>query len=154
MSTIDDNSVSNPSDNETFENIAAARLSRRTMLLGGAATAGAAVAFGAGDAMLRAAPSAGALPARPERPFRPNNTYPAGAPLLGFAGIPTSTADTVVVPNGYTATVLIAWGDPVSDGPAFRSDASNTAEPSRPSNGACTTTASCTSRCTATTSTA
>ena len=29
--------------------------------------------------------------------------------------------------RGYTAEVLIAWGDPVSDGPAFKPDASNSA---------------------------
>ena len=46
---------------------------------------------------------------------------------LGFTAIPTSSADTVVVPPGYTARVLIAWGDPVSDGPAFAPDASNSA---------------------------
>jgi secreted PhoX family phosphatase len=32
-----------------------------------------------------------------------------------------------VVPPGYTAEVLIAWGDPVSNGPAFKQDASNSA---------------------------
>ena len=48
-------------------------------------------------------------------------------PLLGFTGIATSTADEVVVPPGYTAKVLIAWGEPVSNGPAFKPDASNTA---------------------------
>ena len=34
--------------------------------------------------------------------------------------------DKVVVPKGYTAQVLVAWGDPVSNGPAFKQDASNT----------------------------
>jgi secreted PhoX family phosphatase len=33
----------------------------------------------------------------------------------------------VVVPQGYTAEVLIAWGDPVSNGPEFKQDASNSA---------------------------
>ncbi len=46
--------------------------------------------------------------------------------LLGFKGIPPSSADSVVVPEGYSAKVLIAWGDPVSNGPAFKQDASNT----------------------------
>lgn len=46
--------------------------------------------------------------------------------LLGFKAIPPSSADSVVVPEGYSARVLIAWGDPVSDGPAFKQDASNT----------------------------
>jgi secreted PhoX family phosphatase len=32
----------------------------------------------------------------------------------------------VVVPPGYTAQVLYAWGDPISDGPVFKADASNT----------------------------
>jgi secreted PhoX family phosphatase len=48
-------------------------------------------------------------------------------PLLGFQGIPVSAADAVVVPPGYTAEVLISWGDPVSKGPEFEQDASNSA---------------------------
>jgi secreted PhoX family phosphatase len=32
----------------------------------------------------------------------------------------------VVVPPGYVAEVLYAWGDPIGDGPAFKPDASNT----------------------------
>ena len=55
---------------------------------------------------------------RPNRPLGPST-------LLGFTGIPTSTADSVIVPDGYTARVLIAWGDPVSNGPALLADASN-----------------------------
>ncbi|MBU53933.1 MAG: Tat pathway signal protein [Deltaproteobacteria bacterium] len=47
---------------------------------------------------------------------------------LGFTSIPIADLeDTVIVPNGYTATVFFAWGDPVSDGPSFKKDASNTA---------------------------
>ena len=49
------------------------------------------------------------------------------ATSLGFTAIPVSSADAVVVAPGYTARVLIAWGDPVSDGPAFAPDASNSA---------------------------
>jgi uncharacterized protein len=51
-------------------------------------------------------------------------------PLIGFKPISTSDADAVRVPEGYTATVLIAWGDPVGDPkgmPAFKFDATNDA---------------------------
>lgn len=48
--------------------------------------------------------------------------------LLGFSGVPTSRADTVSVPPGYTWTVVNAWGDPiVTGGPDFRTDASQSA---------------------------
>ncbi len=56
----------------------------------------------------------------------------AGAgPRLGFKAIPVSTADRVVVPEGYTATPLAPWGEPVgiaANMPAFRPDASNSAD--------------------------
>ncbi|EIJ42724.1 putative phosphatase [Beggiatoa alba B18LD] len=48
-------------------------------------------------------------------------------PSLGFKSVPVSAEDKHVVPEGYSAKVLYRWGDPVSDGPAFRFDASNTA---------------------------
>ena len=50
--------------------------------------------------------------------------------VLGFAAVPLSTADTVRVPAGYTATPLLKWGDPIghiSGSPAFKPDASNSA---------------------------
>jgi secreted PhoX family phosphatase len=51
-----------------------------------------------------------------------------GGPLLGFASVPTSRADTVVVPEGYTWQVVNAWGDPIMPGaPAFKTDASQSA---------------------------
>ena len=34
----------------------------------------------------------------------------ATQPLLGFQAVPASVADTIVVPPGYRAEVLIAWG--------------------------------------------
>jgi len=53
---------------------------------------------------------------------------------IGFDGIPASlasggrVADVVAVPNGYTANLLVSWGDPIVPGaPAFKSDASNSA---------------------------
>jgi secreted PhoX family phosphatase len=54
----------------------------------------------------------------------------AGAPrpTITFTPVPASTADTVQVPPGYRVDVLCAWGDPVSDGPTFRFDASNGAD--------------------------
>jgi secreted PhoX family phosphatase len=50
--------------------------------------------------------------------------------LLGFKGIPTSTADAVIVPEGYVATAIAAWGEPVGIAghmPAWRDDATNSA---------------------------
>lgn len=111
MSQVDDETVSNPSANDTFAEVVEARLSRRAVLGGGAAIA-AAGALGCVGQLVSARTA--------EARGKPR-------PLLGFTGIPTSTTDSVVVPPGYTAEVLIAWGDPVSDGPAFAEDASNSA---------------------------
>ena len=49
---------------------------------------------------------------------------------LGFEGVAASAADRVTVPQGYTATPLLAWGEPVGLAgalPAFADDASNSA---------------------------
>ncbi|MFM8899445.1 MAG: PhoX family protein [Burkholderiales bacterium] len=57
-------------------------------------------------------------------------TSGGGSSLLGFKSIPVSTADTVVVPEGYIAEVIAAWGEPVGlsgENAAFKEDASNTA---------------------------
>ena len=105
--------ICNTSSNETFQEVVDARLSRRDFLGGGLATAAAVSAGGIG-ALISAVP----VSAKGGH-WRD--------PLLGFMGIPVSSADTVEVPPGYTAKVLIAWGDPVSWGPAFKPDASNSA---------------------------
>ena len=50
---------------------------------------------------------------------------------IGFESIPASlapVADVVTVPNGYTAQLFVAWGDPIMPGaPAFAADASQNA---------------------------
>ena len=51
----------------------------------------------------------------------------ASRPASGFKPIAVSIEDMVRVPDGYTVQVLYAWGDPISDGPAFRADAGNSA---------------------------
>lgn len=38
---------------------------------------------------------------------------PTGSPLLGFKAVPASTADTIMVPEGYKVERLISWGDPL-----------------------------------------
>ncbi|MCA3220159.1 MAG: PhoX family phosphatase [Burkholderiales bacterium] len=53
-----------------------------------------------------------------------------GSPLLGFKSVPVSTADTVTVPDGYSAQVIAQWGEPAGvsgENAAFKWDASNTA---------------------------
>ena len=92
-----------PSASNSFEDVLAARLSRRDVLAGSLAAAAVALGNAVTPSQARA------------------------ASLLGFKGVPVSTADTVVVPEGHTADVVYAWGDPIADGPAFKPDASNTA---------------------------
>lgn len=118
MSIVDDNIESNVSGNESFEQVVEQRLSRRS-LLGGSAAVAVAASLGGIGSLLQAVPASahGGRPRRPQLGFTGISAVPADATL----------ADTVRVPQGYTAKVLIAWGDPVSGGPQFRQDASNSA---------------------------
>ena len=106
--------ICNGSRNETFQDVIDARVSRRKFIGGGVATA-AALSIGGIGALIEAVP------------LSAHSRHGRGRPLLGFQGIPVSSADTLEVPPGYTAKVLISWGDPVSNGPAFQPDAGNTA---------------------------
>jgi len=94
---------SNRSPNPSLSDVIAAGLSRRRFM-----------AYGLGAAAALAPPLA--APARGQ------------GSLIGFTAVPISVADRLTVPPGYTAEVLYAWGNPISDGPAFRPDASNSAE--------------------------
>lgn len=49
-------------------------------------------------------------------------------PLLGFANVAASTADTITLPPGYRFDVLISWGQPLhADSVNYRGDGSHTA---------------------------
>ena len=91
----------NTSANPSFDGVLQARLSRRSILRGSVGTAAAAV-FGSGA--LAACGGSDDTPA----PAAPTET------LLGFSAVGKSLADTVVVPAGYTASVLYALGDPLT----------------------------------------
>jgi secreted PhoX family phosphatase len=63
--------------------------------------------------------------------MRPVGYAGTSRPPLGFTAVPASLRDAVVVPPEYEFQVLYRWGDPTGIGsslPAFRPDASNTAE--------------------------
>lgn len=94
-----------PADTQRFDELVVGRISRRE-LLGGSL----------GLAALSFLNGCGALP------------QGVRGPLIGFTPIPTSRADTVVVPDGYTWQVVNAWGDPIMPGaPEFKPDASQSA---------------------------
>lgn len=100
---------SNPGDNPVLPDD-----DMRRRLLQGGAVAGLLSAAGCSGRALSAAQAPDALACR-SRP--------------GFRAVAPSTDDTVIVPPGYRAQVLHAWGDPVDGiGPRFRFDGSNSAE--------------------------
>ncbi|PPS46083.1 Tat pathway signal protein [Chroococcidiopsis sp. TS-821] len=89
--------ICNRSNNPYFSSILNSRLQRRQVLRG---TLAAAVTS------LFAGPILDGLKARPASGSTTNK--------LGFKAVPVSEADTIVVPEGYTARVLIPWGEPIS----------------------------------------
>jgi secreted PhoX family phosphatase len=57
-------------------------------------------------------------------------TAPHAGPLLGFKSVPVTDKDTMVVPEGYQAVAIAAWGEPVGvpgNMPPWRMDAGNSA---------------------------
>jgi len=96
------NEDSNTSTNPVFDDVLGARLSRRGLLQG---AVGAGLAAGAAGAGAVSTPAAAV--------FRP----------LGFKAVGKSTADTVIVPEGYQVQVLYALGDPLNAStPDYRND--------------------------------
>ena len=100
------NENSNTSANPTFDAVLGARLSRRGLLRGSVGTVGTAVLGGFGVTACGG-----------------SDDPVAEAKVLGFGAVAKSLADTVVVPAGYTASVLFALGDPMAAGvAAYKND--------------------------------
>ncbi|NMM78817.1 phosphatase [Acidovorax sp. SRB_14] len=109
------NENANNSANPTFESVLGARLSRRGLLRGSVGTVGTAMLAGFGVS----ACGGGSDGPEVETPIVPQ--------LLGFTAVGKSLADSVIVPAGYTASVLYALGDPVLPGTsAYRNDGTDT----------------------------
>ncbi|GGD26618.1 PhoX family protein [Nocardioides daphniae] len=102
--------IPNVSGNEEFHDVVGRAMARRQVLQGGVAAA----AVGA-LALAHGTPAA-AAPHRGPRP-RPGGS---GAGTWPFTPVAPNRADEVTVPDGFTAELLIAWGDPVTrHAPAF-----------------------------------
>ena len=97
-----DDDDTNSSTNPSFDSVLAARLSRRTLLKG---SMGLAAGAFFGRSLIGCDDDASANP-------------PATTLKLDFTAVGKSTADAVVVPAGYTASVLFRLGDPIAAGVA------------------------------------
>jgi secreted PhoX family phosphatase len=134
MANTDDDIVSNFSNNPRFDQVLEARVSRRGVLGGGVSAAVAAASFTGVGALLNAVPAeatgngyghAYGRGRGRRSPLGFKSIAPAAHPP-GSANVAGDAFDQIRVPEGYTAKVLIGWGDQISKGPAFKQDASNT----------------------------
>ena len=116
--SISDKVVRNSSANEPFSTILEKNLSRRAITRGGLSAALAAMA-GVGLAACGGGGGGGvAFPVLPPAPAPAPAPAPEPEPpklALGFESLPTSMTDACVVPAGYVAQVLGAWGTPLND---------------------------------------
>ncbi|MGL5004304.1 MAG: PhoX family protein, partial [Casimicrobium sp.] len=100
----DDDGVSNPSNRQSFAELVEAMQvnpRRRMLLKSGAGLA--AIPFLGGLAACGSDDDATTPPVSSEK-------------MLGFANVPISTGDTIVVPSGYVASAIIPWGTPLLAG--------------------------------------
>ncbi|MBC7918338.1 MAG: DUF839 domain-containing protein, partial [Rhodoferax sp.] len=117
-SDIFNNEDSNTTSNPQLEDMMAARLSRRRLLLGSAGAV-ATSAFGGVGLAGCAATSTTTIGA----------ASALSSPLssLGFAAVAKSMADKVIVPAGYNVQVIYALGDPLkASTAAFKNDGTDT----------------------------
>jgi len=111
--SISDPVIRNTSGNLPISAVLQRHVSRRTVMQG--ALAAALTAF------------AGAAPA--SRASRLMHGQASAPVALGFASLPASMSDACVVPPGYRATMLGAWGTPLTERAApWRSDGGNSSD--------------------------
>ena len=108
--------------NRTFASVLEARLARRTVLKGSAGAA----ALGFMSLGLAGCLNSSGSSDDYDTPDDGAGEDETG-PLLGFAAVPVSEQDEIVVPEGYSYEVMLPWGHPITGTyPAF--DVTNTGE--------------------------
>lgn len=123
--TISDKVIRNHAGNAPFSTILEANLSRRTLTRGGLS---AALAVFSGSMLAACGGGSDDKVAEPGPAPQPT-PEPKPELKLGFESLSPSMTDACVVPAGYVAHVLGAWGTPLNDKAAdWKSDGSNTAE--------------------------
>lgn len=123
--TISDKVIRNHAGNAPFSTILEANLSRRTLTRGGLS---AALAVFSGSMLAACGGGSDDKVAEPGPAPQPTPD-PKPELKLGFESLSPSMTDACVVPAGYVAHVLGAWGTPLNDKAAdWKSDGSNTAE--------------------------
>ncbi|MEZ8041086.1 PhoX family phosphatase [Vibrio sp. 1F263] len=109
----------NKSNNKPFEEVLDANLSRRNVLKGGLGIS-AMTAFGAFGLAGHSAANAATMQA---------TSAQKSTATLAFESVKGSLTDSVVVPKGYTAQVLVPWGTPLNkQGKAWLKDGTNNAQ--------------------------
>ncbi|OZB16034.1 MAG: Tat pathway signal protein, partial [Marinobacter sp. 34-60-7] len=111
--------VVNHSSNLPFQEVLMARMQRRSVMKGSVGAALASV-MGLGLAACGSDSNGGSS-------TEGSSQAPGEATRLGFQAVPVSSANQVVVPEGYTATPFLPWGTPITGSyPEYRADGSNT----------------------------
>lgn len=109
----------NKSNNKPFEEVLDANLSRRNVLKGGLGIS-AMTAFGAFGLAGHSTANAATMQATGAQ---------KSTATLAFESVKGSLTDSVVVPKGYTAQVLVPWGTPLNkQGKAWLEDGTNNAQ--------------------------
>ena len=140
---MDDDTISNPTDNESFQEVLGRRMKRRSVLK-------AAGAVGSLLVLHQALPGGVTGPAAEIAETVTGGVKTAEAALtpLNFASIAHNLDDKVTVPPGYQAQVLLRWGDAIMpDAQGFSQDNPCKRRSSRSSASATTQTSSPTCRC-------